>query len=288
MKKRHLFCLALFLLVLVLILLLSGLRLQRSGVTDPLLTATVLKTGKSDAILLRSGGSTMMLDTAEADDAAKVIKYLQEQQITTLDYLVITHFDKDHIGSAAKLLEEFKVGQVLLPDYEGAIAEYADFMSALKTFSITPQYVTASLEFPLGEATVKIDPPINMDVEFLSNTVEDFDNTLSLMTTVTCGEQRMLFTGDADRRRIEEWLDSGAAQVCSFLKVPHHGKYNSALEDLLEQTQPRYAAITCSKKNPANDATIDLLQQYGVDIFQTRDGAITVTTDGTRMDVRLD
>lgn len=287
MKSRHKLGLALLLAFLFLVLLLSSLSLRQHGVKNELLKTTILKTGKSDAIVLQSEGHTILLDAAESDDAKKVIGFLQESQITTVDYLIITHFDKDHIGTAPKILETFQVQHVLLPDYQGSIAEYADLMTALDNFGITPEYVTNSTELSFGTAQIRIDPPLVTDVEYLSKTVEDFDNTLSLISTVTCGEKKLLLTGDADRRRLEEWLETAQVEDCDFLKVPHHGKFNSALENLIEAVHPQYAGITCSKKNPANDSTIDLLKQYGVDIYQTIDGNITVVTDGSRMDVRV-
>ena len=49
-----------------------------------------------------------------------------------MDVLVITHFDKDHVGGADTLVEGMEIGEVLLPDYEGIHTEYLDFMHALE------------------------------------------------------------------------------------------------------------------------------------------------------------
>ncbi len=286
-KNRKLLPLLLLAVVAVLALAVLLLHLGGTAVKDERLKVTVLKTGKSDAIVLQSGGKAMMIDTAEVDDAEKIVDYLKAEGITSLDAVLITHFDRDHVGSAGLVVENFNVDRVLIPDYEGTREEYFDFMNAMKAALIVPQRVSEPMEFSFGECTVQIDPPLDYDVNTISDVVDDYDNTLSLMTTVTCGEKRFLFTGDADRRRIKEWLSNSTVQDVDFLKVPHHGLFNAALDQLLEATTPEYAVITCSKKNPADDSTLQVLQKYGVDVYQTRNGQITVTTDGSKLSVKL-
>lgn len=269
-------CLALVLLLL---------HAQSSGVSNQKLKVTILKIGKADAIVLQSGGHAMMIDTGEVDDAQGIVDFLKNENVTSLDAMIITHFDKDHVGAAGLIVENFNVDRVLVPDYDGTRTEYFDFMNAMKAALIVPQRVSENLEFEFGATTVLIEPPVDYDVNLISDVVDDYDNTLSLFTTVTCGEKRLLFTGDADRRRIKEWLSNGSVQHIDFLKVPHHGLFNAAMDQLLEATTPEYAAITCSKKNPADDSTVELLRKYGVDVYQTRDGQITVVTDGSNLKI---
>ena len=271
-------CLALVFLVI---------RMQQGGIHNEKLKVTVLKVGKADAIVLQSAGKTMMIDTGEDDDAEKIVKFLQEAGVTDIDAMIITHFDKDHVGSAGAIVEQFNVDRVLIPNYEGTREEYFSFMDAMKAAMLEPERVEGQMEFTLGETSVLIEPPLEYDVDVVSDAVEDYDNTLSLMTTVTCGEKKFLFTGDADRRRLKEWLENTEVGDVDFLKVPHHGAFNAELEDLLQVTQPEYAAITCSKKNPADATTLEQLVKYRVNVFQTCDGRITAVTDGSKIDVRL-
>lgn len=263
------------------------IHMQNGGISDEKLKVTVLKVGKADAIVLQSAGKTMLIDTGEVDDAEKIVKFLKESGVTDVDAMIITHFDKDHVGSAGAIVEQFNVNKVLIPNYEGTREEYFSFMDAMQAAMIEPERVAAQMEFTFGETTVQIDPPLDYDVDLIADAVEDYDNTLSLMTTVTCGEKTFLFTGDADRRRIKEWLSNTDPGHVDFLKVPHHGLFNAELEHLLEVTTPEYAAITCSKKNPADQTTLELLVKYHVNVFQTSDGRITAVTDGQKIDVRL-
>lgn len=99
-------------------------------------------------------------------------------------------------------------------------------------------------------------------------------------TTVELGAKRLVFTEDAEKKRIREWLSSGTAQPCDFLKVPHHGVYNKALPELFETLHPAYAVICDSAKNPADDRTLELLKQCGASTYQTKDGDISIVCDG--------
>lgn len=287
-QKKSSWGLIALLAVVCLVLVFFVFRMSNNVVKNEKMKVTILKTGKSDAIVLSSEGQNMMIDTGEIDDAEKIVQFLKDENINTIDTMVITHFDKDHVGGAGLLAETFNVKRVLIPNYEGVIAEYADFMDAMKAALIEPERVADNMDLTLGAMNIRIEPPKTYDINTISNAVEDYDNTLSLMTEITCGERTFLFTGDADKRRLNEWLEDNEGAKFDFLKAPHHGKYNAALEELIKSTQPIYAAITCSKKNPADDSVIDLFRNYGVDVFQTRDGQITVLTDGSNIKVLQD
>ncbi|MEG0779580.1 MAG: MBL fold metallo-hydrolase [Oscillospiraceae bacterium] len=246
------------------------------------LKVTLFRVGKADAIVVQAGAETMVIDVGEEEDGEEVVEFLRKQGVERVDVLLITHFDRDHVGGADTLVESVEVGQVLLPAYAGTSTEYLDFMAALETAQLTPTGLTDSLEFPLGAATVLVEPPLSYDVTGME---EEFDNNFSLITTVTHGENRLLFTGDAEKQRVRQWLDAGTAQPCGFLKMPHHGVYQTALADLLTAVTPDYAVICASNKNPADVRTLELLQEMGVQTLQTKDGNVTVFSDGSRLEI---
>lgn len=257
--------------------LLNGCRLSEKAALE----VTLLKVGKADAIVVQAQAQAMVIDTGEDADGAELVSFLKSQGCEKVDTLIITHFDKDHVGGADTLVESMELGQVLLPDYQGTGTEYQEFISALADRAIVPQRLTASLEFALGEASVLVEPPLSS----VENDADEADNDFSLITTVVHGENRLLFTGDAEERRLTEWLSGENAQNCDFIKMPHHGKYNGALEALLETVKPEYAAICSSAKNPAAQETLELLAQHQISAFQTKDGDITVYSDGKRLEI---
>ena len=237
------------------------------------LEARFLKVGKADAIVLMCQDETMIIDCGEEDDGKEVLAYLKSRGIKKVDVLMITHFDKDHVGGADTLVEGIKVERVLLPAYTGSGTEYTDFMEALGKAGINPENVTENLNLMLGSASILVEPPSSYEIPA---NVNEYDNDFSLITTVEFGGKRLIFTGDSEKKRIREWLENGAACECDVLKIPHHGVYNKALADLLSATKPSHTVICDSKKNPADEKTLGLIKSIGADCMQTQYGDVTV------------
>lgn len=255
---------------------------QGAAETEPL-KATFLKVGKADAIAIQTGEDTLVIDTGEEEDGEELVFYLKNQGISQVDTLLITHYDQDHVGGADTLIESMDVGRVLVPDYEGTSTEYQDFMVALEEKGMTAERLKKAEEFELGSAAVLVEPPASCEIK---NGEAEVDNNFSIITTVIHGKNRLLFTGDAEKQRIRQWLREGQAEKCDFLKVPHHGVYNTALQELFEAVMPEYAVICSSNKNPADPQTIELLKKNNTHVFQTKDGNITLISDGKSLEMK--
>ena len=128
-------CLSAVCLVLASCLLMAGCGAQ-AGTEEKEEAApfhvTALKVGKADALLLWTEGEAVLLDAGEDDDGEEVLEYIEEQGIDSLKAMIITHFDKDHVGGADKILEGCPVETVYYPDYEGDGKQYRQFCEALE------------------------------------------------------------------------------------------------------------------------------------------------------------
>ena len=245
------------------------------------LTVRFLRVGKADAMIMTCGGETLVLDTGESDDGEELTEKLTAAGADRVDYLIITHFDKDHVGGAAELLEHFDVGTVYLPDYEGTSGEYAAFMAALSENDITPVRLDEDVSFSFGDAEVTINPPSSYEI---TDAAADYDNNFSLITTIAHGDNTLLFMGDAETARIAEFLDSSPA-ACDLIKLPHHGEKEKMLDALLAAVKPRWAVITCSSAAPEASSTMKTLAAAGVETYLTRLGAVRIRSDGETMTV---
>lgn len=257
-KYKRLLVLAVLLLIAVWVFFVPEWKTSLHENGEAPLKVTLLKVGKADAIVVQSGQETMVIDAGEEEDGEEVVDFLVGQGVSCVDALVITHYDRDHVGGADTLLEKMDIGKVLLPDYAGDNTEYTDFMDALEEKKIQPQLLTRAIGFKLGEAVVQVEPPASYEAP---EDAAEADNNFSLITTVVHGENRFLFTGDAQKQRIREWISGGNARVCTFLKVPHHGVYNTALQELVDSVKPEYAVVCSSAKNPADVQTLELLKK---------------------------
>ncbi len=233
------------------------------------MTVTVFDAGKADAILLQTDAGNVMIDTGLADNSSTLISQLKELGVTDLYALILTHFDKDHAGGAADILSSLTVENVYTTY---AADDGVDLTDALAAAGLEAQVVDSSQDvtFTLGEAQLTIEGAAG---GYDANA----DNNSSLVTTVTNGTETLLFMGDAQKYRIEEYLAEHDTTV-DFLKVPYHGHYMNCLDDLFSVLQPTYSVISCSADNPDPDEvaeTVALLEQYG-SVYYTYNGNVTV------------
>lgn len=261
--------------------LLAGLLLGCAPATDSL-TVTIPSIGKADCSILIQGDQVMVIDCGEAENSGEILQTLKGLGVTKIDCLVITHFDKDHVGGAADVLNALAVSQVLEPDYtpdNPQSESYLAYRQALTDTKVPCLQVTDSKTFSLGTASVTVTGTDGKTYD------KNVDNNNSLLVSVTHGGNRLLFAGDIEKQRIRDLLDTGIAQY-DFLKVPHHGVYNNALPDFFQAVGMEYAVITCSEKNPADPETLSALAERNVKTYLTSDGQVTVTSTASGLHIR--
>lgn len=232
--------------------------------------------GKADAILLTTGGGAVLIDAGEKGFGKTILAYLEEKGVAKLDYLIVTHFDQDHVGGAAKVINNIEVGTVLQSNRPKDSEEYEKYVKALHNAGIEPVTVRESFAFRLDGVSYTVDPPRQSDYS------SDSSNNSSLIVSVQNGEHRFLLAGDAQTERLSEFLD-GNQSTYDVLKVPHHGKDEPLLEALLASTKPSCAVITSSDEEPESAATVEALERSGVEVLLTRRGAVTFRSDGTTL-----
>jgi beta-lactamase superfamily II metal-dependent hydrolase len=96
----------------------------------------VFATGKADAILITTENHAVMIDAGENKHGTAIADYLTKRGIDTIDYLIITHFHKDHVGGADTIIRNFDVKEVIVPNYGKQSKQYSQFVSAAVTTEI--------------------------------------------------------------------------------------------------------------------------------------------------------
>lgn len=235
-----------------------------------------MQAGQADAVILTTENHSVLIDCGEKDDGDDIVKYLNENSIDHIDYIFITHFDKDHVGGFPKVMESIEADNIIVPNYEGTNREYQKYLEVLSGKSISPTALTKDISFTLDDCLFEVKPP--------QKTSYDCDNDFSLVISVTHGDNKFLFAGDAEEKRLSEIMKTFKGEY-DFLKVPHHGRYNSLTKSFLEQIRPEYAVITDSEKNPAEQKTLDILNKLNCKTYQTKDGSVSILSDGNEIKI---
>jgi beta-lactamase superfamily II metal-dependent hydrolase len=242
------------------------------------LKVTFLDVGKADAIVLQSESSTVVIDCGEKGDGKKISSILEESGTTVIDYLIITHFDKDHVGGAPKVLKTFDVKNVLTPDYTGNVSEYDKFAETLDSRGITPMKLKEDISFTLDDVDYTVYAPKK---DFYGDG-DSAENNFSLVTKAVHHNNTLLFTGDAMEERLDEIMDIGK---CTLLKVPYHGRKLDNLGDFLKATEPK-CAVVCTDSNEFSGKMQDLLKKQKINTYATCfNGEITAVSDGSQIKI---
>lgn len=234
--------------------------------------------GKADAILIENNNHYMMIDTGEEELAPEILSYFKENNITKLDYLIITHFDKDHVGSASSIINEIEIGEIYQSNYPKESTVYTAYLEALESKNITPITVSGDINLSLGDSSLTINGPTEV---YTSNE----SNNSSLIVSLTYQNNKFLFMGDSQNARIKDFLNTNSEEY-DFLKVPYHGNYLKRLDTLLKNNNIKYAVITSSLEEKEADETLEILNNYNIKTYLTRNGSITVLSDGDNIVIR--
>ncbi len=237
-----------------------------------------INTGNSDAILIENNSQFALIDTGDTDDDDKLKSYLQRQGVKRLEYLVLTHYHADHIGGADTVITDFEVGITLVPNGDADTKVYRDYITALSNKGLQPSVPLESSIFNLGSATLTF-----------YNTAggNSNENNNSLVVLYENGEDRALFTGDAEAE-VESKLSVGDIEL---LKVGHHGSKTSSSISFINQLQPEYAVILTGQPNQyghPHEETLSLFESKGIPVYRTDEqGDIVFTSTGHGFETEL-
>lgn len=274
-QKRH----KLFIFVFVGIILINLCRCTNRQATDSDVPRAAdnfeviaLNVGKADSLILKTENHAVLIDCGEKGDGDEILDALSKSGIESIDCLTITHFDKDHVGGAAKIIKNIGISRIITPDYDGDSAEYKSYLSAAETAGLASTRLTQKLTFVLDDVLFEIYPPEQ-------SKYDESDNDYSLALRATHGNNKFLFAGDAKEERLSEFKDEFPLSH-TFLKVPHHGRYNGYTKKFIDAVSPELAVITCSKKNPPDSETLSVLDSVGCQTFLTENVTAKFISDG--------
>lgn len=218
-----------------------------------------------------------MIDTGEDKNGEQIVDKLKEKGVNTLDYLILTHLDKDHIGGVDSVLSSVKVKNLIQANYEKDSKQYDEYTESLKQAGVEPVVLKEKMNLEINNAKISIQPASKSDYES--------SNDYSIMTSINYGEHRFLFAGDAEEKRLAEFISENTLKY-DFVKIPHHGRYDKLTEAFLESITPEYAVITCSDKKAPDEDVLKILEKLNVKTFLTSAGDVVINSDSKTLSVR--
>ncbi len=246
---------------------------------DGSLHMTFLDVGKGDCILLEKDGSFVLIDAGYEETADEMISFLKKAGVDQLDCFIITHYDKDHVGGAAAVAENFSIGKIYLPGYESEEELYIALMDVISEKSLPAENVTEDISFTLADVSYELYAS-EIEYVFDDGDKEGNDNDVSLVIAVRWGDDSYLLAGDLEEDGIESYLEAGHGTF-DVVKMPHHGRKESNSDAFIESTQPKIAIITDSEDESVDKKIIKLLDAAEAEVYCASEcGDIVVTGTG--------
>lgn len=231
--------------------------------------------GKADSIYIENQKQRMLIDTGLEETSEQLTMKLKQLGVTKIDYLLLTHNDKDHIGGAAKILENFEVKTLLESTNEQGTKREEKIRKIANNQQIPTFRMIQEQTFNLGELKVTIFPS--------GEKTGIKDNDYSLVTLIEDRKLRYLFAGDIEEVASEQLLQRQLSKV-DLYKVPHHGRVNPSSEKLIQQLSPKNAVITNRKKT---GEVASFLEDERAAIWYVFEQDFCVVSDGENLSGRF-
>lgn len=211
------------------------------------------------------------------EDAQHIVKnYLKRKKVKSLDIIIATHPDTDHIGSLDYIVENFSVKSIYMPEQSVDSESYINLVNSCNSKKLTPEYLYKGDNINIEK---------NIDINVLSPSYIQGDNNLnSIVFTLDFNQNSFLFTGDAEEENESDIINSFDLDYVDFLKVGHHGSNSSTTDEFIKETSPDVAAISCGYKNSyghPHKQTLENLSKHSVLTYRTDQiGDIVFFSDG--------
>lgn len=248
------------------------------------LTLVFLDVGQGDSIFIESPtGVQVLIDGGATSSVLRELTQVMPFYDRSIDMIIATHPDTDHIGGLLSVLSRFKVGYILRPGvtHDAPAAESLLLAIAKEQNSGAVEVLARRGQvYDLGGGAV-------LHILFPDRAVDGLEsNTASIVARLEYSDTSVLLTGDSPKA-IERYLVSmdGPRLQSDILKLGHHGSKTSTSERFLGFVDPQWAIVSAGKDNGyghPHKSVVDMVEKFGIQIKNTADvGSIIFVSDGS-------
>ncbi len=249
------------------------------------LTVAFLDVGQGDAIFVESpDGNQILIDGGPNNQVLRELSKVMPFYDRSIDMIIESHPDSDHINGLAEVLKRFDVSAVMESGVNSDNPAYEEIRKIIQEKNIRNILARRGMRINLGNGAY-------MEILFPDRDVSRMDtNDASIIAWLVYGENEFLFAGDSPKK-MENYLASvyGKSLESDVLKISHHGSDTSTSEQFLGYVNPKYAIISVGKDNKyghPRQEVLDLLKQFDIGIFRTDEsGIIKFESDGENISI---
>ncbi len=248
---------------------------SRSG-----LAVAFLDVGQGDAIFIQTeNGNQVLVDGGQNKKVLSELGKVMPFYDRSIDMVIETHPDEDHIGGLTEVLKRYEVGLVMESGVDSKSAVYEEIKNVTAEKEIKNILARRGMKINLDEGVYLLILFPDRDVSKLDS------NYGSVVAKLVYGKNSFLLTGDSPKA-VESYLVFLDAKnlKSDVLKVGHHGSDTSTSEIFSGYVSPEYAVISVGKENKyghPRKEILERLKQFGAAVFRTDEsGAVKMKSDG--------
>jgi competence protein ComEC len=222
---------------------------------------------RKEVILVDTGG---VRNRNVSDD---VISFMKSKGINSVDYMILSHGDFDHMGEAYNISKVMNIKNVIF-NHNSFNELELDFIRYLDDSKIN--YFKGNNKLNITD-----------NMRFLNDKVFDNENDNSIIFYLKLYNYSFLFTGDVGVDVEKYLIDNYNLTMIDVLKVAHHGSKTSSSKEFIDEISPKYSIISVGKNNRyghPNNVVLDMLSKskiYRTDIdgsvfFKINDDCLVV------------
>lgn len=252
---------------------------------EPELTVIFFDVGQGDAIFIESPtGVQVLIDGGSSAGVLRELSAAMGFFDRSIDIMLATHADRDHIGGLVDVLARYEVGEVVVTENAGETGTAEAFRAGVLAEGARVTHARRGTRFDLGGGAM-------LEILFPDRDMETVGtNMSSIIAHLTYGEHEFLLTGDAPVA-IEEYLVLlGTDLQSDVLKAGHHGSDTSTSPRFLDAVLPQYAVVSAGRDNSYGHPHASVMAAFmerGIQTKNTADeGSITFVSDGIELSVR--
>jgi competence protein ComEC len=245
------------------------------------LRVTFLDVGQGDSVLLETASARVLVDQGPPE--ANVAGQLAAMGVRSLSAIVLTHPQRDHVGGAADVIRQLRVGVVLDPELTASGPERDEAIAAAAARGVPVRAARTGSEFKVGGLRLRVLWPPDPGLP------SEDPNLNAVVVAASFGEADVLLPADAESD-VTGRLPLGAFEI---LKVAHHGSEDPGLERQLRVLRPEVAVVSAGRDNeyghPRPETLAALATVPGLAVYRTdQHGRVVVETDGRGFRVRTE
>lgn len=245
------------------------------------LTVAFLDVGQGDAIYIETpSGNQVLIDGGKSSVVFRALGEVMPFYDRSIDVVLATHPDSDHIGGLPELFSRFNVSMFIEAGVRDEGAENKALHAAVVDEGLTVLEANSAM-------SVILDTDVVLTFLFPDRDVDSLEtNTASIVTKLTYNDTSFILTGDSPAG-IETYLATvyGDALKSDVLKLGHHGSKTSTTDIFLGYVAPEYGVISVGCDNSyghPHKEVLDRLATFDITTLNTcTDGTVIFKSDGT-------